>query len=80
MIVKNMNVDLAMWGANKGEYTGEIKFVGTEGEVKINLSDEISRKIIAICAEGIVRAAQEVATKMTVNNLLEQLESPRTLP
>lgn len=52
---------------------GKAKFQSDHGEVEIRLSEDTAMKILAICASGIVEAAQAVAKDMTAEVLTQQL-------
>lgn len=51
------------------ELCGEATFKGEAGEVKIRVGNEAAKRIVALCADGIVEAAQELAIKLTRETL-----------
>lgn len=48
-----------------GAYRGIVKYKNQNGEIVINLSTEIGKKIISIVAEDLVAASREVANTLT---------------
>jgi hypothetical protein len=61
----NVNED---W-KNPGAYTGELHFKGQYGSVTIKLTPELSKKILALVAEDMVKATRELATTLTADVL-----------
>lgn len=47
----------------KGDLVGELEIEGDFGSAELNLTNELCTKIMLICADSIVDAAQETATK-----------------
>lgn len=52
------------WQDWKG-YRGEVTFSGKQGKVQIQMGDELSRKVLAVCSEQLVDASRQVAEQMT---------------
>jgi len=51
------------WEDKSRPLVGTVWFENTEGaEVKINIDEATSAKIVALCAEGIVNAGKELAS------------------
>ena len=50
---------------------GSIEFKNDLGSIKLDLSEEMAQKILAIVAEGVVESAKEVASKLTANLLVQ---------
>jgi len=53
------------YGNNKGRLTGTVEFQGSCGKVELPLDEELSKQIVDICAEGIVRVSRHVANDLT---------------
>jgi len=55
------------YGANKGKYECEVQFESdTSGSnVTMPLGDEVSRRLLAIVAEELMKASKEVAEALT---------------
>lgn len=52
-----------MWEDKNQPLTGTILFEGKDGsEIKINVSESLSVRIVELCAAGVVEAAEEVST------------------
>lgn len=52
-----------------GPLVGVVRFSGKHGEVSINLSEAAAKRILAVVADGIVEASQEVAKELTADVL-----------
>lgn len=55
------------WHSNAGEYYGEIRFENQSGEIRININEEYSRKILEVTAEQIVETSRRVAQELTTS-------------
>jgi len=62
---------------NKSIYTGEIEFEGGLGTVVVKLDDTFSRKIFAVCAEAIIKTAQNMATALP--DMMSEAQTPKNL-
>ena len=47
------------------QYEGEIEYAGSAGKVTINLTDQVSRKILAVVADQLVESSKQVAHNLT---------------
>lgn len=65
----------ASWVANPGEYSGNITFKSSSGEVKINVSHAVSARILSIVAEEIVAAAKSLSS-ILASEVIEQVSFP----
>lgn len=52
------------WSDKTFFYTGEVELLGENSSVSLRVSDELCRKIIALCADNVVEVAQETAQLM----------------
>lgn len=52
-------------GYKDGAYTGEVSFTDPTGEIKLNLTPELSAQILAVVAHELVIASREIATNLT---------------
>lgn len=64
--------------SNNDLFEGSIRFEGSFGEVSLKLTEELSEKVLAVCAEAIVQSSQEVAEAMT-KSLLEHEDNGKEL-
>jgi len=48
----------------EGKYTGQIRFKGPAGAVEIVLDPRLSEKVLDLCADALVKQAQETAGLM----------------
>ena len=65
MILKSLSITRVMWGERKGQLEGEVVFMNPKGEIKALLTDEQLPGIVALCAEALVKSAQDAAAIMT---------------
>lgn len=56
-------------------YTASANFKGNHGEVKLDLDNELSQRVLDVVAEEIIKAAKVTAEAMT-SKLIEQLKTP----
>lgn len=52
-------------GAAVEQYKGVIKFKGSYGSVEIQLTDELSKRVLAVIGENAVEATRELAQKLS---------------
>ncbi|MHB8744635.1 MAG: hypothetical protein ACYC9L_16150 [Sulfuricaulis sp.] len=71
MILESLNMQRQLWGPNEGKMEGKISFKNPDGEIQIILNNETCHKMLALCAEGLVKSAQEVALNLTASVLLQ---------
>jgi hypothetical protein len=67
MILKSLTIHRKNpWSDNcDSPLVGEVEFKNEDGKIQINLSEAAAQKVLALVAEGLVEAAQEVATRLT---------------
>ncbi len=56
-------------------YTASANFKGEHGEVKLDLDNELSQRVLAVLADEIIKASKATAEAMT-SKLIEQLKTP----
>ncbi len=71
MQLKQLQITRSEWGADKGKLSGAVKFMGPHGQVKLPLDEQLSQDILKICADGVVRASQQIATELTADVMNE---------
>lgn len=65
MKLKNLHIRAReSWEDTPHGYVGSVHFEDPKGEVKINIDEVTAAKILMLCSEGIVRAAQETSALM----------------
>jgi hypothetical protein len=74
MLVKSIFLSRQEWRENR--LSGTVTFSGDFGEVKLNVSDEAAEKILALCAEGLVQAAQQTS-KLMLSDVINALPAPK---
>jgi hypothetical protein len=65
MRLEQLHVSRDAYGETKGQLRGRVEFTGSYGKVELALDEELSLRIVRICADAIVAASREVAEKMT---------------
>jgi hypothetical protein len=72
MILQNLRMERVTYGADKGQMRGTAHFSNEHGKVEINLSDEMCKSILTICAMQIVDTAKHVARDLTADLIVGQ--------
>ena len=71
MELENLQISrCASYTDRPNDYEGSIKFKGVYGEVKINLDNQLSRRVLEICAEAMTQATRILATHLTAETLV----------
>ena len=73
MILENLSIRKRYaYEANyvEGQYVATIKYTNQSGSVEMQLTPELSRKLLEIVAEDLVVASREVAQTLTAQTLL----------
>jgi len=65
MQLERLSMQRKCYGPNEGKLEGTISFKNPDGEIQIMLDDNSCHKILALCAEGLVNSAQQVAQNLT---------------
>ena len=65
--LQSLSVSRPEWGDNKGKLEGNIVFNGPHGKVQLPLDEQMSKEIVAVCAEALVRSSRAVAENMTAD-------------
>ena len=65
--LNKLSVTRAEWGDNKGQLSGTVEFTGPHGKVELPLDEQMSKEIVAVCAEALVRSSRAVAENMTAD-------------
>ncbi len=56
MKLKSVTIRRPYFSSDTQHYIGEVEFEGLAGEIKLILTDELSRRVLAACADEIVAA------------------------
>ncbi len=56
MKLKSMTICRPYFQSDTQTYIGEVEFEGLAGEIKLILTDDLSRRVLAACADEIVAA------------------------
>ncbi len=65
MKLVDLKIERHRWGANAGQYSGQITFESKAGIVGLNLNDEQCARMFAVVADGIVETAKAAAMELT---------------
>jgi hypothetical protein len=63
-------------GFREGAYKGKIHYTGQHGEITVNLTPEISEKILRVVAADMVVASKELATNLTSETITQAALPP----
>ena len=55
------------YGPAKGQLNGSIEFTGPHGKVELPLDEQMSKEIVAACADALVRSSRAVAENITAD-------------
>lgn len=64
-VLKQLIIARAEWGKDRGKLSGKIAFISEYGETQLNLGEELSQRIVDICADELVKSAQALANDMS---------------
>ena len=64
MILKELHIRRANWDRT-GHLEAVVEFISGNGEIKLNLDEAMSKRILELCADEIVKASKVVADHMT---------------
>lgn len=65
MQLESLRIERMAWGKNEGMLEGCIVFKNRNGEVKLFLNDEVSSRLLAIVADGVVESSKQIANDLT---------------
>ena len=65
MQLESLYMSRQRYGDNEGKLTGEITFSNPQGKIQIVLGAAICQRVLALCAEGLVETAKDVAQNLT---------------
>lgn len=63
-------------GYRKDSYRATIKYKGSSGEVMINLTPELTKKVMHVIADELVAASKEIANDLTREIIEQNLALP----
>ena len=69
MELNTLHILRQTYGAQKGQYHGECVFDSADSKVQLSITPECANRILELCADGLVDAAQKVAHQ-TRNDIL----------
>jgi hypothetical protein len=65
-------------GYKENQYRAQVKYSNQHGNVELQLTPELTDKILAIVADDLVKASREVAETLTSRTIIQaQLEAPK---
>lgn len=75
MMLSRLEIRREEYGRNKGRLTGRVFFQNElDAAVQIPLDEEMSRRVLAVCAEEVTKAGNQVATLLT-EQVMDQIAS-----
>lgn len=73
MVLKELKIAMIpSYRPNAGQYEGVAEFTDKAGNVALKLTPEMCDEIFVICADGILKVAQEAAMNLTCNVIEHQ--------
>ena len=67
ILLSKLYITRAEYGSAKGQLSGNIEFTGPHGKVELPLDEQMSKDIVAVCADALVRSTRAVAENMTAD-------------
>ncbi len=71
IILNKLEIERARWGKNEGQLEGRVEFEGPAGKVELTLDERLSKEVVNLCADAIVRAGQAVANELVAATLIQ---------
>lgn len=66
MQLKSLQIQIApSYQKNAGQYEGEVEFENDSGRIKLNLSPELSQRVLEVVSEQLVATSRQLATELT---------------
>lgn len=67
MELQRLHISRIEYGENKGCLMGVIEFSGPFGKVELPLDKQLSKDILCLCSDAVVRVSKMVATELTAD-------------
>ncbi len=86
MKLKSMTIRRPYYHEKSQTYIGDVEFEGLAGEIKLILTDDLSRRVLAACADEIVAATTAQAEALrnsaaaAVGILIDHKKGPEAEP
>ena len=64
MILQKLEIEKESFGRNSGKFTGKARFSSDNATVYINVTPEISQKILELCADTLMESAHQMSIVM----------------
>ena len=84
MKLHSIEIELQGWGEFRGQYTGKVKYEGSEGAVSLTLNPEVSETVLRAIAGDIVRLTQRTADNFAAITMQSvetaRVEASRNIP
>lgn len=71
MQLYSLSVQLDEYSVHKGSYVGHAWFKGEHGEVKVILSPDLSKQVLKLCADALVKNSRELAEQLTAETMTQ---------
>jgi hypothetical protein len=78
MILTDLRIELARFGADKGKHVGKATFTGDAGEVTLRLNQHHIEQIFLTCADSITDTAKAAARHLTMSVIEHRKELEKT--
>ena len=76
MKMTKLQIELSDYGPNRGKYEGRVFFENEfKAAIQIPLDDEVSRRVLEVCADQVVQAGKDAAAMITTE-VIEAINTP----
>lgn len=65
MKLKKLEIELEEWGANKGQYKGNVEFIGDSGSISLALPAELSLEFLKFASDALVRVSERANASLS---------------
>jgi|TARA_Y100000310_G_scaffold219805_1_gene221223 hypothetical protein len=71
IVLNKLEVHRPQWGESEGKLVGKVEFKGPMGKIEIGLDERLSKEVVELCADALVRAGQAAANELTAATLTQ---------
>ena len=77
LTLDKLEIELQRWGDHKGRYIATVAYSGETGQVKLNLSPELSEDLMRFCGGSIKRFSESAALELNASIEASILEAEK---
>jgi hypothetical protein len=79
MILEELRIERQAYGVDKGKFKGSMRFANATGRIEMQLTHDLSERLLKIVGESLVDSAKELATTLT-SQCIDALPEPERQP